>query len=241
MTSSKKKTGIKKVFGYLRVSTTEQARDGISIARQKAKIEAYCEVKGLPPPNFILDEGVSGFKSNRPGYKELTSNCLSGEIDILIVHDLARLSRSVRDTLSFVEDIIQKHGIEFVSLREDIDTTTPVGKAFLGINAVFNQLYIDEISYRTKSALDYKKENNEKTGGTIPFGYQLVGKQKLIPQEGEMETVRYIHQLRKESYSLREIVGDLFDNGIKTKTGKKIWSPKVVRDILERQMTNKKM
>ena len=226
----------KQVVAYLRVSTSEQVRDGISLPRQKNLIEAYCSLKNLPKVRFIVDEGVSGFKSNRPGYQQVIELIQSGEVDILIVHDLARLSRRVRDTLSFVEDVIQRHEVEFVSLREDIDTTTPVGKAFLTINAAFNQLYRDEISYRTKSALDHKKTKNEKTGGVIPFGYSLVGTHKLIPLRGEMETIRQIYQLRKEGYSLREIVTHLYENGVETKTGNKKWSPKVVRDILERQI-----
>ena len=226
----------KQVVAYLRVSTSEQVRDGISLPRQKNLIEAYCSLKNLPKVRFIVDEGVSGFKSNRPGYQQVIELIQSGEVDILIVHDLARLSRRVRDTLSFVEDVIQRHEVEFVSLREDIDTTTPVGKAFLTINAAFNQLYRDGIYYRTKPALDHKKTKKEKTGGVIPFGYSLVGTHKLIPLRGEMETIRQIYQLRKEGYSLREIVTHLYENGVETKTGNKKWSPKVVRDILERQI-----
>ena len=236
MNHRQKQTAPKQVIAYLRVSTSEQVRDGISLPRQKNLIEAYCSLKNLPKVRFIVDEGVSGFKSNRAGYQQVIDLIQTGEVDILIVHDLARLSRRVRDTLSFVEDVIQKHGVEFVSLREDIDTTTPVGKAFLTINAAFNQLYRDEISYRTKSALDHKKTKSEKTGGVIPFGYSLVGSHKLVPQKGEMETIRNIYQLRKEGYSLREIVSYLFENGVTTKTGNKKWSPKVVRDILERQI-----
>jgi site-specific DNA recombinase len=225
-----------KVVGYIRVSSLEQANDGISLERQADQIKAYCALKGIKDFKLISDKGLSGFKSNRPGFQELLELCHSKQVKMVIVYDLSRLSRSVRDTLAFVEDVIQKRGIQFVSLQNDIDTTTPMGSAFLRINAVFNQLYRDEISFKTKEALRHKRGKGEKTGGVIPFGYRLVGESRLVPLPKEIEIIRHIHQLRKKGFSLREIIGTLESKGIKTKTGKDKWNPKVVRQILERQL-----
>ena len=157
----------KRVIAYTRVSTLGQVQDGESLERQGARIRAYCEAKGLPEPELITDEGLSGFKSSREGYQKLVSLCKAREVSTVIVYDLSRLSRSVRDTLEFIEDVINKNGIEFVSLLNDIDTSTPTGKAFLGITAIFNQLYRDEIAYKTKEALRHKTSRKEKTGGTL--------------------------------------------------------------------------
>jgi len=225
---------VKKVVAYTRVSTLGQAEDGESLERQAARIRAYCEAKGLEQPEIICDEGLSGFKSNREGFQKLVALCESKQVSTVIVYDLSRLSRSVRDTLEFIEDTINKNGIEFVSLLNDIDTSTPTGKAFLGITAIFNQLYRDEIAYKTKEALSHKRAKQEKTGGTIPFGFELVGGVKLFPKPEEFETLKLMHSLRKQGLTLREIVGVLTEKGIPTKTGRAGWQPKVVMRILDR-------
>jgi site-specific DNA recombinase len=224
----------KKVVAYTRVSTLGQAEDGESLERQAARIRAYCEAKGLSEPEIICDEGLSGFKSNREGFQRLVALCESKQVKTVIVYDLSRLSRSVRDTLEFIEDTINKNGIEFISLLNDIDTSTPTGKAFLGITAIFNQLYRDEIAYKTKEALSHKRAKQEKTGGTVPFGFELVDGVKLVPQPGEYEVVKEMHQLRQQGYSLREIATLLTSKGVATKTGRKAWQHRVVKDILDR-------
>jgi site-specific DNA recombinase len=224
----------RRVVAYTRVSSVEQVQDGESLERQASRIRAYCEAKELPEPEIISDEGISGFKSNREGFQKLLALCESREVGTVIVYDLSRLSRSVRDTLSFIEDTIQKNDIEFVSLTGDIDTTTPTGKAFLGITAIFNQLYRDEISFKTKEALSHKRAKREKTGGTVPFGFELVDGVRLAPKADEFETLRYMHQLREEGLSLRAIVAQLQKEGIQTKTGKSKWRLNTVMDILKR-------
>lgn len=231
-----KKKQIGQAVGYLRVSSLEQAKDGVSLDRQAEQIKAYCALKGIRNLKIISDKGVSGFKSNRPGFQKLLQLCMTKQVKMVIVYDLSRLSRSVRDTLAFVDDVIHKHDIEFVSLQNDIDTTTPMGKAFLGISAIFNQLYRDEISFKTKEALKHKRTKGEKTGGVVPFGYRLVGDTRLVGLPGEMDTIKKIHQMKKQGLSLREIVAKLYDKGIKTKTGKEKWNPKVIKGILERQI-----
>ena len=224
----------KKVVAYTRVSTLGQAEDGESLERQASRIRAYCEAKGLSEPEIISDEGLSGFKSSREGFQKLVALCESKQVRTVIVYDLSRLSRSVRDTLEFIEDTINKNGIEFVSLLNDIDTSTPTGKAFLGITAIFNQLYRDEIAYKTKEALSHKRAKKEKTGGTVPFGFELVDGVKLVPQPGEYEVLKVMHHLRQQGLSLREIVQLLNTKGVATKTGKDKWHPQVVKEVLDR-------
>jgi site-specific DNA recombinase len=231
-----KKQEARKVYGYIRVSSAGQALDGESLERQQEQIRAYCSLKGHPQPEIIADEGVSGFKSEREGFQTLIKLCKTKQVGIVIVYDLSRLSRSVRGTLEFIEDVVHKNGIEFVSLQNDIDTTTPMGKAFLAISAVFNQLYRDEISYKTKEALKHKSSKGEKTGGTTPFGFSIVDGFKLQPQPDEIDTVRQIYSLRRQGLSLRQIARELEQLGVKTKTGLTSWNPKVLKGILEKQI-----
>jgi DNA invertase Pin-like site-specific DNA recombinase len=146
-----------------------QAEDGESPKRQAAGIRACCEAKGLSEPELIADKGLSGFKSNSEGFQR-GALCESKQIATVIVYDLRRLSRSVRDEFEFSEETINKTGIEFVSLLNDIDTIAPTEKAFLGITAIFNQLYRDEIACKTKEALSHERGKQEMTGGTVPLG-----------------------------------------------------------------------
>ena len=234
--TSKTKAATGRVIGYIRVSSQGQVVDGESLERQEEKIRAYCSLKGITDVEIIADRGVSGFKSSRPGFQRLISLCSSKEARLIIVNDLSRLSRSVRDTLAFVEDVVNKHGVEFVSLQNDIDTTSPMGKAFLAISAVFNQLARDEVSMKVKNMWAHKRSKSEKTGGCIPFGYSLVDSKRLVPLPGEQATVKHIHDLRASGHSLREIVANLHDKGIKTKTGLEKWNPKIVKQILDRQL-----
>jgi site-specific DNA recombinase len=230
------KSGTGRVVGYIRVSSQGQVADGESLERQEEKIRAYCSLKGISDVDIIADRGISGFKSSRPGFQKLISMCSSKEVRMIIVNDLSRLSRSVRDTLAFVEDVVNKYGVEFVSLQNDIDTTSPMGKAFLAISAVFNQLARDEVSMKVKNMWAHKRSKNEKTGGCIPFGYSLVDSKRLVPLPEEQETVKHIHDLRASGHSLRDIVSDLHGKGIKTKTGREKWNPKIVKQILDRQL-----
>ncbi len=92
------------------------------------------------------------------------------------------------------------------------------------------------IRLMTKEALRHKSLKGEKTGGTLPFGYSLVDGFKLKALPGELETVKYMHKLRKKGFTLRGIIAELENQGIRTKTGKKRWNPKVVKGILERQI-----
>ena len=249
-----------RVVGYVRVSSQQQADDGTSIERQIEKIQAYCNLKGHENLTILSDEGISGFKTTaRKGYMTLIEMCSSHLVDLVIVYDLSRLSRSVKDTLTFIEDVIEKNHISFVSLMNDVDTTTPTGKAFLGITAIFNQLYRDEIAYKTKEALRLKQEKQEKIGGTIPYGYEIEPntrgvsldfdftnchvepyqdnfdvKMKLIPNTKEQSVIREMMQLKASGASLREIAKHLTEQGIPTKTGGASWNHKVVGDILRR-------
>ena len=216
--------------GYIRVSSASQVEDGTSLKRQKEQIIQYCQMKGLGRPVFLSDEGVSGYKGKRPGFEKLKELCRSGNIKTLVVYDLSRLSRSVRTTLEFIEDIAGKYSVEFISLSQDINTSTPMGKAFIGFTAIFSQLYRDEISYKTKKALDHKKKNGERLGRYPKFGYDSI-RGKLIENKEEQRVVKIILNLRDSGLSYREIANLLNGRGFKTKSNSSRWYAKTVRDV----------
>jgi site-specific DNA recombinase len=155
---------------------------------------------------------------------------------MVIVHDLSRLSRRVLDTVSFIENFVETNEIKLVSVRERIDTSTPIGKAFINLIAVFSQLYRDEISFRTKASILYKQKNKKFTGGMTPFGYNRIESSKdLITNAAEADVISSILEMRKRGLGYRRIASDLQYRGIPTKTGGTKWYPKVIMQILNRE------
>lgn len=223
----------KKVIGYIRVSSLQQVEDQTSLERQAEKIKSYCAFKGIENLEIIADEGISGYKtSTRKGYQNLLKLCKTGQVKTLIVYDLSRLSRSLKETLTFFDDVIKKQKIEFVSLCNDIDTTTSTGILFFQLLGVFNEFYRNDIATKTKNALTHKKNKQEKTGGTVPYGYTLGLKGKLFELPKEQEVISLMNELKQNGLSYRGIAKELEKQCIRTKTGGLKWYGNTVKNIL---------
>ena len=117
-----------RVATYTRVSTLEQAEEGYSIQEQQDKLEKYCELKDWTITHRYSDPGFSGSNIKRPGIRELITAAKQGNFDLVLVYKLDRLSRSQKDTLYLIEDVFQANQVDFVSLSENFDTSTPFGK-----------------------------------------------------------------------------------------------------------------
>lgn len=226
------------VVGYIRVSSLDQVRDEQSLPRQKEQIAAYCKLKRLSEPMIIADEGVSGFKENRQGFQKLVDLCKQGRVATLIIYDLSRLSRSVRVTLEFIDELIQKQGIEFVSLCQNIETNTPHGRAFLTLISVFNQLYRDEIAYKTKLALHHKKAKGQRYTGKTPYGFIATAEGLLVHSAEENDLIERIKSLRTSGLSFQKIADVLERDGIRTKNGGVKWQPRFIKKLIDRSMSN---
>lgn len=161
--------------GYIRVSTEEQAKEGISLNNQEAKIKAYCESQDWDLVRLFSDEGSSGKDMRREGLKELLSFVEDDHVGVVVVYKTDRLTRKQRHLYQLLEDTFEKRGIGFKSVTEPFDTTTAMGKGFLGMLGVFAQLEGDLISERTKDALRRKKELSEPIGAA-PFGFRTKNK-----------------------------------------------------------------
>jgi DNA invertase Pin-like site-specific DNA recombinase len=193
----------------------------------------------LGEPEIIVDEGLSGYKATRPGYLQLRERCLGGDATHVIITDLSRLSRSVRDTLAFVDEIVEKHRVRLICLNLDLDTGTPFGRAFLTFVAVFAQLYRDDISYRTRVALAHKKSKGERYSGMVPYGLEENHKGNLVPSSSDMKLMERISDLRASGRSLRQIALQLEQEGYRTKRGSSSWSPQVISDLVARAVRDR--
>ncbi len=197
-----------KAVGYVRVSTDEQVREGISLESQKVKIETYCQLNDLELVDIIEDAGKSGKDLNREGVQALIDLITNRRIDSVVVYKLDRLSRRVKDTLSLME-LVEKKSCAFHSISERIDTKSAMGKFFLNIMASMNQWERDTISERTHDALQHKISKNERAG-QIPYGWTLADDgTSLLPNEKEQKAISFIRDLHDKGYSYRAICREL--------------------------------
>ena len=219
---------------YARVSTEEQAKEGFSIDAQLNILSAWAIVKGYQVADRYVDDGYSAKNLNRPAVQRLLEDCRAGAIDAVVVWRLDRLSRSLRDTLTVVEDVFRAKSIEFVSTTESIDTTTTSGRLMLNILASFaqNEREINEERVRTVS-LDLARQCVH-MGGTPPYGYSVGADRHYIINESEAAAVRMLFQLRADGYGYGEITTRLTDAGYRTRTGK-VFAKNALHDMLKNE------
>ena len=144
-TSNNKKTGL-----YIRVSTNFQFEEGYSVGAQTEKLEKYCNYQEIDNYDLYIDGGYSGSNLNRPEMKRLIKEIQEGKVESDVVVKVDRLSRSQKDTIYLLEDVFEANDVGFISLNENFDTTTPYGKAMVGILSVFAQYERENIRERTQ-------------------------------------------------------------------------------------------
>ena len=197
---------MKKVAIYIRVSTDAQAEEGYSIDAQKEQLTAYCIAKGMKNYEYYIDGGYSGSTINRPEIQRLISDCSNNKISCVIVFKLDRLSRSQKDTLYLIEDVFNENGVDFVSLNESIDTTSPTGKLMIGILSAFAQLERENIKLRTRIGMKERvKSGLWMGGGKIPFGYNYDSSQGILVPNEDAGKVVQIFQLYLNGMSQQDI------------------------------------
>lgn len=206
-----------KVIGYARVSTDEQAKSGLGLEAQIAKIRAYAELFELTVTDIIIDDGVSGKNLKRPGLIKAIRAIKAGEAEGMLVAKLDRLTRNVADLGTLVQSVFDK--AELYSVSEQINTKNAAGRLVLNVLVSVAQWERETICERTSDALQAKKARGEKTGGNVPFGFEVVNG-KLIENVEEQAVISKIRELRANGLSLRKIAEKLNDEGIETKTGK---------------------
>jgi len=225
-----------KAVGYIRVSTEEQATDGVSLKAQREKLEAYASLYDVELVAIIEDAGGSAKSLNRPGLRKALNMLKTGKADGLLIAKLDRLSRSVADWNFLIDGFFgEKAGKQLWSVADSIDTTTAGGRLVLNVLMSVAQWEREAIGERTREALNFKKSRGEKLGGDVPYGFDLAADGKSLVENGrEQKAIRCIRNLKAEGYKLREIVEALNEDDYETKRGKK-WSITQVHRILKRK------
>lgn len=215
---------------YVRVSTLEQAEEGYSIAEQEAKLRAYCSAMGYTVYNVHIDPGYSGASLDRPGIKKVISDVRAGKVRKVIVWKLDRLSRSQKDTMVMLEDVFLENRCDFVSLLESFDTSTPFGRAIVGLLAVFAQLERENIKERTAMGRQARIKKGYFHGSHAPLGYQFKsGCNDLVIDEYSANMVREVYRLFLSGGSINGIASHMIG---KYGSNRYEWNNTSVRRIL---------
>lgn len=203
---------------YTRVSTSEQAMEGYSIEEQERMCKAAIVSKGWEYIGTYSDPGISGRTMDRLGLQKMIRAIERGEIQAVVIYKLDRLSRKQRDTMTIIEDIFLENDVDLVSLNETLDTSTPWGRAMIGILSSFNQMESENIQMRTAMGKEAKATKGGYAGGKPPLGYKSVNGELVVVEE-EAEVVRLIYKLRKDGMTMVNIAEELNRRGLKTKQG----------------------
>src|SRR3989344_9162310 len=187
---------------YIRVSTEEQAREGISIEAQKDRCVKYCEAKGWPVFRVYEDAGFSAGSTKRPAFRQLLEDVRKREFATLLVYKVDRFSRNLKDLITVLEEL-KSHGVNFTSVTEPIDTTSAIGEAFFQIIGVFAQLERGMVKERVELAFGKKIDSGEVLN-RAPLGYYYNGG-KLTIQPDEAAKVREIFQMWAAGVNYKEI------------------------------------
>ena len=191
---------------YIRVSTDSQFEEGYSVEAQQKKLEQWCVLHDISDYEFYIDGGWSGSNINRPEMKRLISDIINSKVQKVVVFKLDRLSRSQKDTIFLLEDVFEPNNVSFVSISENFDTTTPYGKAMVGILSVFAQLERENIRERTRMGMYERVKSGLWMGGGIqPFGYTYDANLDILVPNEHAEDVRQIYNLYLQGYSTTQL------------------------------------
>lgn len=213
---------------YIRVSTQEQV-ENYSIESQKERLEAYCKSKDWTIYDVYIDPGYSGSNTDRPALQRLIGDLK--KFDVVVVYKLDRLSRSQRDTLDLIEEHFLKNNVEFVSITETLDTSSPFGKAMIGILSVFAQLERETIAERMRMGhIKRAQEGLRGMGGDYdPAGYGRKDGELYI-KEDEALHIKTAYDLYEQYHSITKIQARLKELGYS------VWRFRRYRDLLANKL-----
>ena len=202
MNQIKLSTQKSKVAIYSRVSTEEQAKEGLSVEAQIDKCKSFCQARDWEIFRIYKDAGFSAGSLNRPALELLLRDAQEKKFDIILVYKIDRFSRKLKDLIMVLEDL-KKRNINFTSVTEQIDTTSAMGEAFFQIIGVFAQLERGMVKERVELAFDRKIQLGEVLY-RAPFGYVYQNK-KLVPDPENSGKLKEIFEMWGEGINYKEI------------------------------------
>lgn len=246
--NNNKKNERKRFVIYTRCSTDEQAQgDYTTLDAQahhcKNMLDAFgYELANVGKDGTVNDDGYSGKDLNRPGIKMLLEDInKKRSFDGIIFFRLDRLTRNPRDLYSMI-DLFRDNNVEFISVRENLDSSTAIGRVVIGILGLLSAFERELTGERVKASAIARVRQGIRVGGKTPLGYKLIpdgdplpnGKQpkKAVINEDIAPHLRVVWEMAAENRSLTEIAHELLKRNIKTNTGI-IWRRQALSIIIK--------
>ena len=200
-----------KAAAYMRLSyTDDRSKESDSITNQKKLIEDY--VAKHPEIELAfehIDDGYSGILFDRPAFQEMVHDIKNGVINCVIVKDLSHLGREHVDTSRYLRQIFPAFGVRFIAVNDHIDTENEhAGDGLvISVKSILNDAYCRDISIKTRSALQSKRQNGDYVGACPVYGYRRdpENKNHLVPDEYAAQVVRDIYHRRIDGTSAERI------------------------------------
>jgi len=221
---------MKILAGYIRVSTGMQVeRD--SLTNQEETIANYARSKGKEW-KIYKDAGISAKNKDRPAFQEMISNIKEGKIEAVVVTKLDRITRNLKD-LIFLKDFFEESGVSFISITQNLDTSTPMGRFSFYILGLVAELEREMTAERVAEDMRGRAKRGKWNGGVVPFGFKCCPELKgLTVDSKDAEVVKTIFEQYQRHKSFRNVVHSLNSMGIKTKEGE-FWASTSIRRILQ--------
>ncbi|MBS4026034.1 MAG: recombinase family protein [Clostridia bacterium] len=221
---------LKSIALYCRVSTDEQAREGVSLDEQQERLKAYCRAMNwTTPPLLFIDDGYSAKSIERPALTKLLSAIRAEQVSKVMVTKLDRMSRRLLDLLTMI-DLFQKSDVSFVSISESFDTNTPSGRLTLQVLGAVAEFERERIRERVIDNMMHAAKGG-KWLTQSPYGYRLEEKQ-LVVFETEAEIVKRIFAMfLHKGLGYYSIAKQFNHEGIPSRQNKE-WSIRSVKLLL---------
>ena len=219
---------------YSRVSTSMRAAEGKSLAAQKAEMLEFAQARGWEVVAEFVDPGETGTNMDRLGLQAALRAVEEGAFDVLLVHELSRLSRRLYDTLNLFERL-GKREVGFASVKEpNFDFSTPTGRLILTVLAALNQYYVDLLKMHTAKSKRERARRGLYNASITPYGYRHTGDNdtppEIVPEEA-LVVVKMFEQHATGLYSYREVAEWLNEAGYRTREGRR-FSKDTIADML---------
>ena len=227
-----------RAVGYVRVSTEQQATEGVSLEAQQVRIRAHCVSQDIELVDIVIDEGFSAKSLDRPGIKRALAMLSGNQANAIVVVKLDRLTRSVKD-LGYLCDSYFREGLPYslLSVSDSIETRSASGKLMLNVLMSVAQWEREAISERTQEAMNELKRRGVRMGGA-PYGWQYAkdpdehGRRNIVMHPGEQRVIQRICTLHREGLSVLDIAKRLTAEGVRPRGTE--WERPTLYRILER-------
>lgn len=188
---------------YIRVSTEEQAKQGISLRAQEEALKNYASALGYEILKIYKDEGKSAKDiKGRPEMRALLEDAQNHKFQAIFIYKLDRFSRSLRDLIETIAKL-KEWNIDFISMQDKIETTSASGKLMFHIISAFAEFERNVTGERTKFAMDKQaRDGNPIT--RAPWGYKIEGK-KLVPTEHSYQVQEVFQDFLNQNISLTQL------------------------------------